>query len=358
MVTNKLRLIMVVFMAALCITVSDLAFAAAKINVADYFLLTLNDTWMYTGEKAGGITVNGTKVINGVTTMCFHWDYNNSTQYYTIDRSGVKNYGTTNVYNGQAYNTIFNSPLSNLPQYVTVGKTYASSVTYTSGVPAQNYSLKVSLTIDGYEDVKVNGVVFKNAIKLTESDIQARQSDGQTTVSKYDLWYVEDLGLVKEYYYDNGQTRYIQSAVIHYADGLKKAELLAAPDAKGYVYYEYEDKNFKGTGVGRITKEQRADGSYNVIKYWGNTGTIRDLKEYNANGVLVSEYKYNRKGKLINQKDTYRQQENNKNNSNMNEITKRYQVEQTVISQFSDHFVGQLAGGNGEPKVFNGVAKK
>lgn len=346
---SKSRLIAVFCIVALCVCINGIALAATKINVADYYPLTQGDTWLYTGYNAGNVYMNGTRVINGVTTLCMYWGCNGSTNYYTLDSSGLKVYGVTSIHNGQSYDTFFTTPQFLSPQYAVVGKTYVSTTSY------QGYTYKSSLTVDGYENITVNGVVFKNAVKVTEIDTDIRQSDGQITVQKYDMWLVKNLGTVKEYYYENGQTRYIQSATTYYSSGLKEAQLLATPDASGYVYYEYENKNFKGTGCGRVTKRQRSDGSYNLLKYWGNTATVRNVKEYNANGVLTSCKYYNRQGKLI---ATYEYNSKGKNNSYLDESIKKAQVEQAVISHFSDHFVGQLASDKKDSGALNGLIKK
>lgn len=259
----------------------DLDTGESYYNIGLYFPLAQTDAWTYTGENPGTFSINGTRVIDGVTTVCRNSSYDGSTSYLTMDSSGLTWYGITTVYEGQNFDSIFPVPVVWYPEYIVVGQTY------TFGSTDEGYTY-TSLTIDGFEDVTVNGVLFKNALKT--SQIQERHIEGQTFVDSSAVWYVNNLGFVKDCIYSGDQMTFsIQSAVTHYADGLKMAELLSAPDPSGFVYYEYLDENYNAQGFGRVSKEQRADGSYQLIQYWNDTGTVISIKEYYASGRLESE---------------------------------------------------------------------
>ncbi len=282
----------VLFIAALC---AHSATATTTYDIADYFPITNADTWAYLGDGPSGVTVNGTRVINTIVTNKFILSPGLEEYYYTLDASGIKIYGNTTE-SGSDY--MFQSPLEAMPKNVTVGATYTSSAVGQVQGESTYYTTTLNTTITGTEDVTVNGVTFKNAMKITVVQTNVKSSDASTSILNTTKWYVKNLGEVKSVDDDWGSgqvhTRYIQSALTHYSSSRKKAELLSAVDPSGFIYYEYNDES-----ISRVSRKQRLDGSYILVKsYWSSTTTSMREEEYNSDGNLIEVRRYYSSGQL------------------------------------------------------------
>ena len=73
----------------------------------------------------------------------------------------------------------------------------------------------------------------------------------------------------------------------YYLSGLRKKLVLET----GYIY-ELMDENWQDRGYGRVFKETRPDGSYNVCTYYASTGNLETVTEYDFENTLLQTKVY------------------------------------------------------------------
>jgi len=303
-------------------------------DVADYFPIVNTDTWTYLGDNAMTVTVNGTRVITVVsgtyTTIRFQESLNNVERYHTLDGSGLKDYGNTTK-DGRDF--LLQSPLMVMPKNVAVGAYTTSAVGNVDG-SSSDFAISFNITINEPEDVIVNGITFKNAMKITIVQTTVETPGGATTIINITKWYFKYLGEIKsvdEKLGEGQKTTYIQSGVTHYASGRKKAELLSAVDSSGFIYYEYNDET-----LNRASRKQRIDGSYILVKsYWGATTTSMREEEYSSSGNLVEVRTYASNGQLQNKLEYYLYLVSSSSHSILNlKLLQHYQYCQHIASAY------------------------
>ncbi|MBF0217008.1 MAG: hypothetical protein HQL30_08460 [Candidatus Omnitrophica bacterium] len=294
-------LIFSVFMSSVFYAIE--AYADATYDIADYFPIVNTDTRAY--YEQSGIqteTVNGKRTITVPSgtyeAVRFVDSPSLDENYYTIDASWFTVYGLKDTWGDY----MFNPPLKAIPRTMTIGASYTSTAVGVS--PGMNMSNECVMTITGFENITLVGRTFR-AMKITRTMTNTDLNDESVSTFVTEMWFVENFGMVRAR--DNGlETRVIRDGVTHFASGRKKAELLSAADQKGYVYYEYRDENFNSRGYGRVSREQRADGSYLLVKgYWGNTETPQLVEEYNSNGAFISVANYMSNGGLQSRYEYY-----------------------------------------------------
>ena len=278
-----------------------IASQADTYDIMDYFPLINTDTWTFTnGPQTATNSITGTRVINGITTMRYHYQ-DGTEEYYTSDSSGYRNHGVY-VYSPELSSWVYlpyDSPLNIAPQYISIGSTYNGS----SSCNFLGYTiiLNSTFTVNGPEDVvSLSGTTFKNAMKITWTlNSQCAEIEMNITETQ-EYWLYRNLGIVKQRVVSSGSIALINSGLTHYSSSRKKAELLASVDGAGYVYYEYFDES-----LSRPMKKQGVDGSYVVINsYWGSTATVMSEEACDPNGLLTAKRSYDSSGNLM-QEITY-----------------------------------------------------
>lgn len=281
-------------------------------DMLDYYRAELNDISTEYKTPSGITTrseVTGTKRIGSVDTKILKsFDTTEGAQYITLNSDGLRIYGISTDMdgNGTPDELIFDSPLDAMPRYVDQGRTYNDSTTFSW----QYYSLTLhfqissAVTIYGTEDVRLDSSIFvNNALKMATT-LSIDNTDGysihssQTSTS----WIMKDLGDVKTIISVQGggtDTYNIRTATNHYESGMVKSKLLQSPNPE-FVYYEYLDENYNGTGTGRVKKAQRPNGTYDLYTaYWPASQTVRFKESYNANGDFRYKSEYDINGSLI-----------------------------------------------------------
>ena len=98
----------------------------------------------------------------------------------------------------------------------------------------------------------------------------------------------------------------------------------------------YSDEDWNGQGFGKLIRQTNPDGTYKTFEsYFAGTNQARYLKEYLSTGILISTLEYDSSGALVSNKAS---------TFNTDDLIQRKSVEQAVASQFSEHFVQELAG--------------
>lgn len=271
---------------------------AEAYDVADYFPLELNDSWIFTLPDMDinyNCNIIGTKVINGATTWIYDSVSGTAQDYYTLDSNGLR------VHGGSIGSDLYkyNPPITVLPKNFSLGVTYTTSTTITlpNGSTKAAYVTVIAEKVESI--TSYYGALLTDTIKIKWMVSPNADMSGATTTY---YWYNKNLGMVKM---QSGSTSlYIKTATTWYASGLKKTELKRYADAGGYVYFEYMNENFNGTGYGRATKKRKANGNYDLFEYWGSTGIVKKLQQYDwSNQYLLSE-DYNESG-VITKRTTY-----------------------------------------------------
>ncbi|MBF0254607.1 MAG: hypothetical protein HQL11_05745, partial [Candidatus Omnitrophica bacterium] len=146
----------------------------------------------------------------------------------------------------------------------------------------------------GVEDVlTADGVLFKNTLKIRQTRTISVPASGYSQVFVGVTWFAENFGEVKEVNTATAETYQVTSGVTYYASGRKMSELAAAADAGGFVYFEYED-----TASGRVVLRRKADASYDVPRYTGDSSAASFVESYSAAGDLVEYLEYYDSGNL------------------------------------------------------------
>lgn len=280
---------------------------AETFDIAQYFPLINNNSWAFSsGGSSETSYVNGTRTINSVVAMAYHYS-DGSEEYYTADSAGFRMHGVY-FYDSASGQWIFQPffvPLVIAPQIGTLGSTYTGSSYYSY----YGYSITLTSTLvvsDTTEDITASsGALLKGAIKVTWTMRAQCAALGYDVIQTQQLWLYKDIGVVKQV--SGEHLSIIQSAITRYpATGLIKTELKAGVSADGYIYYEYQNDNYQGRGYGRATKKQRLDGSYVLISaYWSSTETPQVVEEYDASSQKLSVKTYQSNGQLSQQYDYY-----------------------------------------------------
>lgn len=217
------------FKAAVTVEVDIMSFVSAAAasgqssrgpgDIGNYFPFGQGNRWVYQGiEESGGTIQNytntrritGTKIINGTTTTVFHESNpansgSANEDYIVKDNQAITNYGNNDTadfltpqltpYRQYAFPLGLNSSFESINK---PGLTWSDEDF--DGTP-EIASLKVSVTVVGFETITVSAGTYANAAKLVVNTLLsiALSGDGTNIVIE-DVtteWYAPGVGLVK-----------------------------------------------------------------------------------------------------------------------------------------------------------------
>jgi len=269
------------------------------------------DQTTYSEVKTTSPRISGTK---NIYSSSFYYKSSVLTEkfgsdYVTLDTNGYKIYGFDmdfwgNNVGGVLDQITFSTPLVVCPSnIIQEGRTYYGYQDFT--FESVDWRFSTAMTINGLDDVTLDSnVVVHDALKVTtEVTLEDLDDHGFYSSSTRNAWYMKGLGEIKNVEVsDTGSAELynLRTAVTYYDTGRKKAEFVGYKANPQYVYYEYKDEaDTYGLGHGRLSKAQRADGSYDIFaEYYTGTNNVKYKDSYDSNGNFLMRYEYLQSGAL------------------------------------------------------------